>query len=287
MATVRAAGRAGIAGGYALGLMIAIRRAAGAAAATTFLELDIYGWPRLEDQRGHLRARQRSSPGSPTVHGDIVTAMHERSERALRRGRVVFEVGRSLRMQWIADGATDEIVLPFPWHGYGGHELVVSPDEDYLALYLFSGQSEQGWELFSLVPALHHVGSLPYVEGEGDPPQFSPDGQWLAMLVAVEPRVRDTGDYFESTSDATAGDTVVVDWARLYVQHVPDPDIASHAVGANVPRSFGPDDLSEWRTYGVMRYVTATTLELMMPWHERLVCSLPAMGVPIATYPPQ
>jgi hypothetical protein len=46
-----AAGRAGIAGGYALGLMIAILRAAGAAAATTFLELDIYGWPRLEDQR--------------------------------------------------------------------------------------------------------------------------------------------------------------------------------------------------------------------------------------------
>lgn len=198
----------------------------------------------------------------------------------------MFEAGRSLTMQWIAGGATGEVVLPYPRLGYGGHELIVSPEEDHLALYLFSGQSEQGWELFSLVPELRHAGSLPYVEGEGDPPQFSPDGQWLAMLVAVAPRVRDTGDYFESTSDASAGDTVVVDWARLYVQHLPDRDIMSHAVGANVPRSLDPDDVCDWTTYDSMRFVTATTLELRMPWHERLVCSLPATGVPIATYSP-
>lgn len=35
-----------------------------------------------------------------------------------------------------------------------------------------------------------------------------------------------------------------------------------------------------------MRFVTATTLEVKMPWHERLVCSLPPTGVPIATYSP-
>src|SRR5690242_13282322 len=191
--------------------------------------------------------------------------MLERSERALRRGRVVLEVGQSLRMQWIVDGATSEIVLPCPQLGYGGHELVVSPEEDYLALYLFSGQSEQGWELFSLVPELRHVGSLPYVEGEGDPPQFSPDGQWLAMLVAVAPRVRDTGEFFESTSDASASGTVVVDWARLYLQHLPDRDIMSHAVGASVPRSLDPDEFCDW-TYDSMRFVTVTTLELRMPW---------------------
>ena len=212
--------------------------------------------------------------------------MHERSERVLRRGRVVFEVGKSLTMQWIAGGGTGEIVLPYPWHGYGGHELVVSPDEDYLALYLFSGQSAQGWQLFSLVPELRHVGSLPYVEGEGDPPQFSPDGQWLAMLVAVEPRARDTGEYFESTSDASASDTVVVDWARLYVQHLPDREIVSHAMGANVPRSLDRDDFFEWTTYGAMRFLAANTLEFTMPWRERIVCSLPATGVPIATYSP-
>ena len=198
----------------------------------------------------------------------------------------MFEVGRSLTMQWITGGATGAIVLPYPRLGYGGHELVVSPDEDYIALYLFSGQSEQGWELFSTKPELRHVGSLPYVEGEGSPPQFSPDGQWLAMLVAFAPRVRDTGDYFENMSDASASDMVVVDWARLYVQHLPDRDIASHAVGATVPRSLDPDDICDWTMHDSMRFVTATTVELTMPWHEHVICSLPATGVPIATYLP-
>ena len=52
--------------------------------------------------------------------------MDERSECVLRRGRVVFEAGRSLTVRWTADGATGEIVLPYPRLGYGGHELVVS-----------------------------------------------------------------------------------------------------------------------------------------------------------------
>jgi hypothetical protein len=143
-----------------------------------------------------------------------------------------------------------------------------------------------GWELFSLTPEFCHAGSLPYVEGEGDPPQFSPDGRWLAMLVVVAPRVRDTGDYFDAASDASASDTVVVDWARLYVQRLPDRDIVSHAVGATVPRALDPDDIRDWTTCDSMRFVTATALELTMPWHERLVCSLPATAVPIGTYSP-
>jgi hypothetical protein len=46
------------------------------------------------------------------------------------------------------------ITLPYPNAGYGGHELVRSPDGRHLAVFLYSGQSEQGWELFQLEPVL-------------------------------------------------------------------------------------------------------------------------------------
>lgn len=210
--------------------------------------------------------------------------MHDRSERTLRRGRVVFEVARDLRITLVSGGASDEISLPCPRAGYGGHELVVGRNEDYLALFLYSGQSEQGWELFTLAPQLRHVGGLPYVDGEGDAPQFSPDGQWLAMLVAIAPRVRGSGAYFEDASDPDATGSVVVDWARLYVQRLPDREIACHSVGALVPAALDPDEVESWTTYGAMRFAAANTIELTSPWHERITCPLPITDVPVATY---
>ncbi len=75
-----------------------------------------------------------------------------------------------------------QIFLPCPSHGYGGHELVVSPHGLYLALFLYSGQSEVGYELFALQPTLQHLGGLPYVFGEGEAPVFSADDRWLAMM---------------------------------------------------------------------------------------------------------
>jgi hypothetical protein len=70
----------------------------------------------------------------------------------------------------VAEGR--RVSLPYPASGYGGHELVVSPSDRYLALFLYSGQSEVGWELFEL-PGLRHIGRLPYIFGEGEPPVFS------------------------------------------------------------------------------------------------------------------
>src|SRR5690349_8114989 len=106
--------------------------------------------------------------------------MYDRSERTLRRGQLVFEVRDSLIVTLGSGDASDQIVLPYPRLGYGGHELVVSPDEDYVAL--------------------------------------------------------------------------------------------------------DPDEVNEWTTYGAMRFVSATTIELTTPWGERIACSLPITGLPSGTY---
>jgi hypothetical protein len=209
----------------------------------------------------------------------------DRSEHALRRGGLVFEVRNGLSLTLISDDASSEIVLPYPHAGYGGHKLVISPDESHLALYLFSGQSEQGWELFSLVPTLRHLGCLPYVDGEGDPPRFSSNGRWLAMFVSVTARVRDTDTYFEEVSDPYADDSVVIEWAQLYVQRVPDGEIARHAVGVLAPRALDFEDVGAWATYGAMRFATDEMLELTMPWGERITCTLPVTSVPVSSYP--
>lgn len=198
---------------------------------------------------------------------------------------MTFEVRDSLVVSFDSSETRGTIVLPYPHAGYGGHELVVSPDESHVALYLYSGQSEQGWELFSLSPELRHVGGLPYVNGEGDAPQFSPDGQWLAMCVAVERRVHGTDDDFEEVCDPDADDSVMVEWARLYVQHVSSTELSSQAVCVRVPRALDPDEVNEWATYDSMRFVSPTSLELTTPWQERIACSLPLSGILTATYP--
>jgi hypothetical protein len=210
----------------------------------------------------------------------------DHGERKLRRGTIAFDVDRDMRLTSSVGGASRTIALPYPRAGYGGHELVVSPDESLLAVYLFSGQSEQGWELFALAPELRHLGGLPYARGEGDAPQFSPDGAWLAMLVAVPVRVRDSDDDFEAVSDPQRDDVVLVDWAHLHIQRVPAGEIERHALGVRVPRSLDPDELGEWRTYEAMRFVAADCLELTMPWGERITCSLPLSESPVAISSP-
>lgn len=210
----------------------------------------------------------------------------DRGEHRIRGGHVRFEVRDELVVSLDAAGARARLALPYPRAGYGGHALVVSPDEDHVALYLFSGQSEQGWELFALRPALRHVGGLAYVEGCGDAPRFSPDGRWLAMLVATTPRVVATGACFEDVSTPDADDAVLVEWARLYVHRLGDEQTTRHPVTALVPRAVAPDEVNAWSTYDAMRFPTPTDLEVTTPWGERLTCRLPVASVPVATYAP-
>ena len=48
--------------------------------------------------------------------------------------------------------AVDPIVLPYPDRGVGGGQFVLSPSERTAILSLYSGQSEQGYEVFESVP---------------------------------------------------------------------------------------------------------------------------------------
>ena len=70
----------------------------------------------------------------------------------------------------VTPGAPHEIAAVPPLAGSGGPEFVgcefvMSNDERYLALFLYSGQCTQGFELFTLWPAFKHIGGVPEKRG--------------------------------------------------------------------------------------------------------------------------
>ncbi len=210
----------------------------------------------------------------------------------LRSGELRFSSGVNLTVELERNGAVSRVVLPMPRKGYGGHELVVAPDEQHAALYLFSGQSEQGWELFALTPTLQHRVGLPMTFGEGSAPVFSSDGHWLVMWVATGAFLAD-GDgandlHFDDVHDAESDARCVLEWSRLYVQRLADEAVASTPILCDVPRRLDPDTVADWNTYDALRFVDALTLELTMPWGAKVqvALSLAEPSAPIiATYP--
>lgn len=113
----------------------------------------------------------------------------------------------------------ETVTFPLKRAGCGGHELLLSGHETYLVLWLYSGQSEMGYELFQVIPALSHLVSLPYRFGEGFGPAFSPDERFLALAFATNTNLC-PDDEVASDEDVTAV-ACTVEWVELHVQPLP------------------------------------------------------------------
>ena len=107
----------------------------------------------------------------------------------------------------VLDDESARVGVPYPSGGYGGHDLVVSSARRFAALFLYTGQSEEGYELYELRPTLRRIGGLAQLFGEGHPPVFSPDERWIALGVAVDPGLTNTKEG-------------CVHWADVYVQEL-------------------------------------------------------------------
>lgn len=129
------------------------------------------------------------------------------------------------------------VFLPYPRAGYGGHELVLSSEHRYLAMFLYSGQSEVGYEVFTFRPELRHVLSFPYEYGEGLGPAISPDEKLIGLAWATNPELDLTE--LEGLEDAAETDEeLIVDWARLRVQELPNGKASTCNIEVAVPIGF-------------------------------------------------
>lgn len=121
--------------------------------------------------------------------------------------------------------------------GVGGSEIVVSPDEQYAAVFHYSGESSQGYDMFQLSPRLEYLGGMDE-GGEGDPPIFSPGSQYLAHLM-MEPRgfllpsgePDDDLDYFILPDSGS----LIFEFADLHTQALPGSGIEVHPLRAHLP----------------------------------------------------
>lgn len=107
--------------------------------------------------------------------------------RTLSNGAVielVVDRAAGLLLRETVDGAVaSEAALPYPGGGLGGGFLLVSPTERFVVVAMFSGQSEDGFELFDRRTALKRVFGQEYLAGEASSYAFSDDESVLIMAV--------------------------------------------------------------------------------------------------------
>lgn len=91
---------------------------------------------------------------------------------------------------------------------FGGSEIVFSPRGGFAAIFMHSGQSEQGYELFAVAGEVRHLGGVPYAIGMGGPPVFAPDDSRVVFL-----NFR-SGEVYCDEADGRAR----INYSRVYVQ---------------------------------------------------------------------
>ena len=200
-------------------------------------------------------------------------------------GVVEWRAGESV-LTLVTPGAPD-VVAPFePSTPVDEYAFAVSPDERYVALFIDSGQSTHGFELFEMRPAFRHIGGLPAVPGDGHPPVFSPDSRWLVGFVADGYRVRGTDRHFTDLFDKRSGARVTLDWASLRALHLPDGELHRVDVGVEMPVFSYPHEYTEWDTEDAVRFTAGDVAVLRMPWGQEVAVPLPPSAPVTGDRPP-
>jgi hypothetical protein len=151
-----------------------------------------------------------------------------------RHGEQIRVEEYSSGMAIIVDAPNGETLARVACSAAGCAELLLSAKERYLAMFLYSGQSEVGYELFYFRPILQHICSFGYVLGEGLGPVFSSDECWLGLAWAINPNLCLLDEGVEHLPNGEC----LVNWAMLRIQALPDGPATSCSVRVRVGRGF-------------------------------------------------
>lgn len=167
--------------------------------------------------------------------------------------------------------APQRIALPYPNAGYGGHELLLSKDETYLVLALYSGQSEQGYELFTYRPELKQIASVPYAYGEGAWPAFSSDERFLAMVSVTNPGLY--VDEEDMLDGVVTTQPCVLAWAEVHVRALPEGIVQRCVVDVQLPAGSPFEGDDSYYPKGLT--VSASEVSFRTDWGAQVRIPLP------------
>jgi hypothetical protein len=173
-------------------------------------------------------------------------------------------------LDWPAETIRSTVTLPCPRRGYGGVRLSISRQARYAAALLYSGQSEVGYELFSLAPSLKHIGGLPYMHGESDltAMPFSPDESLVA--VAVEENCFWWADPENEEAPAVGGR---VEWAALLVHRIGRKKPSRYPLVVDLPAGWRAPEDGTWPAK--LRFEKDNSISLVPPWGKRFSFEVP------------
>ena len=169
---------------------------------------------------------------------DLVTARGDRITLAVKHPTLSLVVARDA-------GRAERIDLAYPGLGYGGHEFVLSSQESYLLMWLYSGQNEVGYELFSYSPELRHLESEPYRSGDGFVPTFSDDEKWLAQSWTVNSGLYVHDESLLDESDLTK-EACVLEWASVSLRELATGRVQSTRIDVCIPAGFPYEGDDSW-----------------------------------------
>jgi hypothetical protein len=152
--------------------------------------------------------------------------------------------------------------------------LSISWQAHYAAALLYSGQSEIGYELFSLVPSLRHIAGLSYMRGESDltPMQFSPDEALVAVAIEENPL------WWADPEDETADwDTPAVggpvEWAVLLVHRIGNKRPSRYPLVVDLPAGWRGPEEGAWPAK--LRFEDDNSISMALPWAKRFSFEVP------------
>lgn len=170
------------------------------------------------------------------------------------------------------EGVLEQIDFPCPTAGIGGGRIIASPSERLILISLFSGQSEEGYELFVLDNGMRKVASQEYEFGESASYCFSPDESHVVMALPFT-----CSEWWSPWDDGQVEPLdrgrLAFDFGQLRIQEIATGHVCVSTIRISAPESWSP----ERRDYDEdmrPRFLPDGTLALSMPWRD-IVTSVP------------
>mgnify|MGYP001172889686 CR=1 FL=1 len=177
----------------------------------------------------------------------------------------------------------DEVLLPYPSAGLGGGRIILSSSEQFALLSLFSGQSEEAYELFSVGHRLTSLASLSYQLGEAASYCFSPDDSLLVMALPFT-----CSEWWlpwdEGEVEPTPGGGICFGFGQLRVHETATGRVTVHELLVSAEEGWQPSR-ADYDPDLRPRFLEDSRVALSMPWGE-IAVSLPAarnLVLPVGT----